>query len=163
MDQVHPDQVWSEVVKEFWGEYLSQIAMEMLTPEECVQYEAWLVESNADLKHSSPQVCEWRCGTAVDKPQAWWERYYQLGGIQVQQIVCTKYTHLRSHIANFHRQNVYGFLDEEDAEEEEHGFSYKQMEARDSRRWSMADLDHSGELDIQVRIHFLQQSSEVQC
>ena len=48
------------------------------------------------------------------------------------------------------RQNVYGFLDEEDAEEEEHGFSYKQMEARDSRRWSMADLDHSGELDIQV-------------
>ena len=49
-----------------------------------------------------------------------------------------------------HRQNVYGFLDEEDAEEEEHGFSYKQMEARDSRRWSMADLDHSGELDIQV-------------
>ena len=56
-----------------------------------------------------------------------------------------------------HRQNVYGFLDEEDAEEEEHGFSYKQMEARDSRRWSMADLDHSGELDIQVRTHFLQQ------
>ena len=52
----------------------------------------------------------------------------------------------------FHRQNVYGFLDEEDAEEEEHGFSYKQMEARDSRRWSMADLDHSGELDIQVAI-----------
>ena len=45
---------------------------------------------------------------------------------------------------------MYGFLDEEDAEEEEHGFSYKQMEARDSRRWSMADLDHSGELDIQV-------------
>ena len=24
------------------------------------------------------------------------------------------------------------------------------MEARDQRRWSMADLDHSGELDIQV-------------
>ena len=47
---------------------------------------------------------------------------------------------------------MYGFLDEEDAEEEEHGFSYKQMEARDSRRWSMADLDHSGELDIQVAI-----------
>ena len=53
-------------------------------------------------------------------------------------------------ICSLLRQNVYGFLDEEDAEEEEHGFSYKQMEARDQRRWSMADLDHSGELDIQV-------------
>ena len=62
-------------------------------------------------------------------------------------------SHTWSHEATFpHRQNVYGFLDEEDAEEEEHGFSYKQMEARDSRRWSMADLDHSGELDIQVTI-----------
>ena len=47
---------------------------------------------------------------------------------------------------------MYGFLDEEDAHDEEHGFSYKQMEIRDSRRWSMADLDHSGELDIQVAI-----------
>jgi len=54
-----------------------------------------------------------------------------------------------------YRQNVYGFLDEEDAEEEEHGFSYKQMEARDQRRWSMADLDHSGELDIQEFAAFL--------
>lgn len=54
-----------------------------------------------------------------------------------------------------YRQNVYGFLDEEDAEEEEHGFSYKQMEARDSRRWSMADLDHSGELDLQEYSAFL--------
>ena len=63
------------------------------------------------------------------------------------------FTYFRSHEPTFpHRQNVYGFLDEEDAEEEEHGFSYKQMEARDSRRWSMADLDHSGELDIQVTI-----------
>ena len=53
-------------------------------------------------------------------------------------------------ICSLLRQNVYGFLDEEDAEEEDHGFSYKQMEARDQRRWSMADLDHSGELDIQV-------------
>merc|ERR1712050_375191 len=30
-----------------------------------------------------------------------------------------------------------------------------QMEARDSRRWSMADLDHSGELDIQEFAAFL--------
>ena len=60
-------------------------------------------------------------------------------------------SHTLSHEPTFpHRQNVYGFLDEEDAEEEEHGFSYKQMESRDARRWSMADLDHSGELDIQV-------------
>ena len=83
----------------------------------------------------------------MDQPQTRWERYHQLGGIQV--FHHKKYVHVNS--STFpHRQNVYGFLDEEDAEEEEHGFSYKQMEARDSRRWSMADLDHSGELDIQV-------------
>ena len=29
------------------------------------------------------------------------------------------------------------------------------MEARDSRRWSMADLDHSGELDLQEYSAFL--------
>lgn len=46
-----------------------------------------------------------------------------------------------------YRQNVYGFLDEEEeAEPEEHGFSYKQMETRDSRRWIRADLDKDGEL-----------------
>lgn len=54
-----------------------------------------------------------------------------------------------------YRSNVYGFLDEEDAEEEVEGFSYKQMETRDARRWGMADLDHSGELSIEEFSAFL--------
>jgi len=46
-----------------------------------------------------------------------------------------------------YRHNVYGFLDEEDsADQEEHGFSYQQMEARDNRRWILADQDKNGEL-----------------
>ena len=47
-----------------------------------------------------------------------------------------------------YRENVYGFLDEENevAHEEEHGFSYRKMEERDQRRWNLADLDHNGEL-----------------
>jgi len=56
-----------------------------------------------------------------------------------------------------YRQNVYGFLDEEDGgEEEDSGFSYQQMEARDNRRWLLADLDHDGELtkeEFQAFLH----------
>jgi len=56
-----------------------------------------------------------------------------------------------------YRHNVYGFLDEEGEDEEDHdqGFSYKQMESRDSRRWSMADVDKSGDLDKQEFSSFL--------
>jgi len=46
-----------------------------------------------------------------------------------------------------YREGVYGFLDEEDAHDEEHGFSYKKMEERDHRRWKLADLDNDGELN----------------
>jgi Ca2+-binding EF-hand superfamily protein len=53
-----------------------------------------------------------------------------------------------------YRHNVYGFLDEE-GQEQEDGFSYQQMETRDARRWTMADQDHSGELDIQEFSAFL--------
>jgi len=55
-----------------------------------------------------------------------------------------------------YRHNVYGFLDEDHTEEEqEQGFSYKQMETRDGRRWLLADRDHSGELDLQEFAAFL--------
>jgi len=56
-----------------------------------------------------------------------------------------------------YRQNVYGFLDEEDNDpEEEQGFSYQQMEARDNRRWVLADVDKNGELskeEFQAFLH----------
>ena len=46
-----------------------------------------------------------------------------------------------------YRHNVYGFLDDEDGgDQEEQGFSYQQMEARDNRRWVLADVDKDGEL-----------------
>ena len=56
-----------------------------------------------------------------------------------------------------YRNNVYGFLDEEDglAHEEEHGFSYKKMEERDQRRWNLADQDHDGELSREEFKSFL--------
>merc|ERR1712002_677885 len=54
--------------------------------------------------------------------------------------------------------NVYGFLDDEDGgdEDEEQGFSYQQMEARDNRRWVLADVDKNGELtkeEFQAFLH----------
>eukprot|EP00092_Neocalanus_flemingeri_P017512 GFUD01018945.1.p1 GENE.GFUD01018945.1~~GFUD01018945.1.p1 ORF type:complete len:323 (+),score=114.28 GFUD01018945.1:52-1020(+) len=55
-----------------------------------------------------------------------------------------------------YRHNVYGFLDEEDSEQEDHGFSYQQMEARDNRRWILADVDKDGELtkeEFQAFLH----------
>ena len=45
-----------------------------------------------------------------------------------------------------YRQGVYGFLDEEDMDQEEAGFSYKKMEERDQRRWNLADVNKAGEL-----------------
>ena len=45
-----------------------------------------------------------------------------------------------------YRQGVYGFLDEEDMDQEEAGFSYKKMEERDQRRWNLADVNKDGEL-----------------
>jgi len=54
-----------------------------------------------------------------------------------------------------YRNNVYGFLDDEEPQDEVEGFSYKQMETRDQRRWSMADLDQSGELNVEEFKAFL--------
>jgi len=55
-----------------------------------------------------------------------------------------------------YRNNVYGFLDERDEEEiEDHGFSYQEMEARDNRRWVMADRDQDGALNKQEFQDFL--------
>jgi len=45
-----------------------------------------------------------------------------------------------------YRQAVYGFLDGEEHDQEEAGFSYKEMEERDNRRWKLADTDNDGEL-----------------
>ena len=54
-----------------------------------------------------------------------------------------------------YRNNVYGFLDEEEGLEEEHGFSYQKMEERDNRRWVLADLDQDGELNREEFKSFL--------
>jgi len=55
-----------------------------------------------------------------------------------------------------YRNAIYGFLDGTDMEEdEEHGFSYKEMEARDNRRWLLADVDQDGELTKQEFQAFL--------
>jgi len=45
-----------------------------------------------------------------------------------------------------YRQGVYSFLDEGEPDNDEAGFSYKEMEQRDNRRWNLADTDHDGEL-----------------
>merc|ERR1711892_1487395 len=57
-----------------------------------------------------------------------------------------------------YRHNVYGFLDDEGGadEDEDQGFSYQQMEARDNRRWVLADVDKNGELskdEFQAFLH----------
>jgi len=56
-----------------------------------------------------------------------------------------------------YRTTVYGFLDEEDeVQKTDGGFSYAQMEARDNRRWNMADSDHDGKLtkmEFQAFLH----------
>jgi len=55
-----------------------------------------------------------------------------------------------------YRNAIYGFLDNSDmADDEENGFSYKEMEARDNRRWLLADVDHDGELTKQEFQAFL--------
>jgi len=46
-----------------------------------------------------------------------------------------------------YRESVYGFLDQEPGGDlVEEGFSYKEMEARDQRRFSLADVDKDGKL-----------------
>jgi len=56
-----------------------------------------------------------------------------------------------------YRENVYGFLDDEPEEpQDEGGFSYKQMEGRDHRRWILADNDKDGSLtktEFQAFLH----------
>jgi len=53
-----------------------------------------------------------------------------------------------------YRQLVYGFMDEEGADQEESA-SYKHMEDRDRRRWDMADEDKDGTLTMFEFKHFL--------
>ena len=130
MDQVHPDQVGPEVVIG-------------------VSARNWLIERDALLvpRYVNDDVeRQWTSHKPDGKDTISWEEYRFYTNQRYLMFTTSNEPTLP------HRQNVYGFLDEEDAEEEEHGFSYKQMEARDSRRWSMADLDNSGELDIQVAI-----------
>jgi len=45
-----------------------------------------------------------------------------------------------------YRQTIYGFIQDDEEEREPSGFSYAQMEARDERRWRLADGDHDGKL-----------------
>merc|ERR1712080_279224 len=45
-----------------------------------------------------------------------------------------------------YRQTIYGFIQDDEDEREPSGFSYAQMEARDERRWRLADGDHDGKL-----------------
>lgn len=55
-----------------------------------------------------------------------------------------------------YRNQIYGFLDDEGYGAEEDGFSYKDMEARDERRWRLADVDqdnHLTKLEFQAFLH----------
>ena len=66
VDKVHPDQVWSEVVKR-----------------ERVPDGHWQDGWKRRMKVTLPQVCEWRCWASVDESQARGKGYNQLGRIQV--------------------------------------------------------------------------------
>jgi len=55
-----------------------------------------------------------------------------------------------------YRKTIYGFVEDEEEEREPSGFSYAAMEARDERRWKLADSDHDGKLtkiEFQAFLH----------
>jgi len=50
-------------------------------------------------------------------------------------------------------QRTYGFIDDEDKDDDEN--NYETMRARDKKRWSLADQDKDGKLDLEEFSHFL--------
>lgn len=121
-----------------------------LTPEESQRRLAIIVDKmdkDGDGQITTEELADWIKYTQTryisDDVERQWESHKQQGKETINW--------------DEYRQNVYGFLDEEEeAEPEEHGFSYKQMETRDSRRWIRADLDKDGELtktEFQAFLH----------
>lgn len=56
---------------------------------------------------------------------------------------------------NTYKQRTYGFEEENDAENEDDSYDYKDMLTRDKRRWEMADADQDGKLSKTEFSHFL--------
>jgi len=135
-------------------------------------HEAFLGDEASEFDDLSPEESQRRLGLIVDKIDSDGNGYVSIDELQKW----IKFTQTRyvgedverqwdSHkptnkeTVNWaeYRHNVYGFLDEEDGQgEEEDGFSYQQMEARDNRRWLLADLDKDGELtkeEFQAFLH----------
>lgn len=135
-------------------------------------HEAFLGDEAEEFDELSPEESQRRLGIIVDRMDknedghitveelSEWIKYTQnryIGDDVERQWESHKQKGKETINWDEYRQNVYGFLDEEEeAEPEEHGFSYKQMETRDSRRWIRADLDKDGELtktEFQAFLH----------
>jgi len=54
-----------------------------------------------------------------------------------------------------YKEVTYGFLNDNEVEEEQEGFSYKQMMARDERRWKKADTDGDNACNVEEFRAFL--------
>jgi len=135
-------------------------------------HEAFLGDEAAEFDELSPEESQRRLGEIVDRIDVNGDGQVSVEELQ-QWIHFTQSRYVKEDVEKQwsvhkpenkdsinwaeYRENVYGFLDEENevAHEEEHGFSYRKMEERDQRRWNLADLDHNGELSREEFQSFL--------
>jgi len=135
-------------------------------------HEAFLGDEAEEFDDLDPEESQRRLGIIVDKIDHDGDGYVTVEELanwikftQTRYIADDVERQWESHKKGVHdtiswdeyRENVYGFLDDEGAEpEEEGGFSYKQMESRDNRRWILADSDKDGQLtksEFQAFLH----------
>jgi Ca2+-binding EF-hand superfamily protein len=140
-DKEHDDDTHDYDHEAFLGDDAQEF--DELTPEESMSRLALIVDKidiDEDGLITVEEMQEWikrsQARYIDEDTEKQWENYRQATDGLKETLDWTEY-----------REAVYGFLDHEPAGDViEEGFSYKDMEARDQRRFSLADVDKDGRL-----------------
>jgi len=149
-DKEHNDENHDYDHEAFLGDEAAEF--DELDPEESIRRLSIIVDKidvDGDGFVSIPEMQDWirhsQARYVDDDTEKQWQNYIEATDGLQETLKWVNY-----------REAVYGFLDHEQLEDfQDEGFSYKEMEARDQRRFSLADENQDGELTKQEFQSFL--------